>query len=365
MDIDKSTMDKVLEKEEITIELPDGRLIAGSWKDCCKEFLSRSKKYIESKNHSVKEVVLTGGASKMNFVREYADEVFRESGCEINCSTVPSFSVSQGLVWVGMVDEFEEDCIAIVKKAVIDAGAGDICKLKDAIKNSMGEEIYKTVLTAVRDWANANTDESLYDLQKRMDKKISSEIFQIKRNVGKCVEEWTSGITNEIRTSLERELQKKIGSTLAQKMKMSDNMWKSLDQSVGNIHIDTYNIVDGIDANSFLNSILMWVIVIAYTVGAAIIIPIPVISSLAGFVAGCIVSEAFNDDDRYKARKQNIRNRAKKAMEQEEKKREIFDECKKQIDKAVDSVVTSDSIKDDIESMTRTAYEIMTLKFEV
>lgn len=361
LDIDDDTMARALSDEELTMDV-NGKLVTGSWKRCCKEFFRESKLLIE-KQHSVKEIVLTGGASKMKFVAEYAREIFPKPMYEVTCAKNPSFSVSQGLVWVGLVDEMQEECIAAAKSAVVDSGVAKVSKLKDNLKSGMGEKIYQSVLRSMEGWANAAEDESLNDLQERMNKKISSEEDKIKCDNKECVNKWTSGIVQEIRIQLEEELKKRLGTTLAQKMIMPQNIWASLNQSLENISIDTDKIVNGIDVNSILNNVMMWAIILAYGgLGTAIL---PVFGTFVGIVIGALFASTLNDEDKYKARTQKVRKKAKDAMAKGNKKEDILRLSNEQIDLAVDSKVTNTSVESDIEEMTRNAYEIMTLKFDV
>ena len=363
LDIDDDTMARALGDEELTMDV-NGKLVTGSWKRCCKEFFRESKLLIE-KQHSVKEIVLTGGASKMKFVAEYAREIFPKPMYEVTCAKNPSFSVSQGLVWVGLVDEMQEECIAAAKSAVVDSGVAMVEDLKDGLKSSMGEKIYQSIYSSMDEWAQAATDESLHDLQKRMDRNISKIEGDIKRDNKLCVENWTSGIVNEIRIQLEEALKKKLGTTLAQKMVMPQRMWDTLNQSLDKVSIDTDKIIEGIDVNSLMTNIIMWVLILAYAGIGTILIPIPVISTLLGAAVGALFASCFNDTNKDLARDEKIRKKAKNAVEKNDQKVKIISQVGAEINNAVDSQVTDASVEHDIGAITRNAYEIMTLKFEI
>jgi len=364
LDIDNNTMREALEKEEISLEV-NGKLITGSWKSCCKEFFRTSKKLIENANHSVKEIVLTGGASKMDFVLQYAQEIFPKSFYTVTCAKNPSFSVSQGLVWVGLVDELEQECISIVKKSVIDSGAGSVLKLKNSLKENMGEKIYQAVLDSVGDWANASKDESLNDLQNRMNHKVSYQMPVIQSINKTCITEWSDNIIRSIRKQLEKEIQKNLGTALAQKIKMPESKWKTLNQSLDDVGIDTEKIISGIDVNGILNNVIMLAIIVSYIAIGTVLIPIPIIGSGIGALIGGALASCLNDEDRYKARKQRVRKSAKKAMLKNDEKVKILEMCHAQINDTIDAQITDASVADDIKVMVKKAYETMTLKFEI
>lgn len=361
LDLDDATMERALESP-ITLEV-EGESIRGGWKACCMEFFRRSKKYIEERSQPVKEIVLTGGASRMDFVQSCAREVFAEDSYTVTCAKNPCFSVAQGLVWVGLVDEMEEEVVAAVRQNVTNSEAGNLSTLKNMIKSNIGEKIYEAVFQAVTDWADSSRDESLKDLEERMAREVDGILPQMKSVNQICIGNWSNGIIAEIRSQLEQELQKSFGPALGQKMKMPGSKWKSVSRSLDDVTIDIDKIISGIDVNSILNQAVKWTVIIVYTLlGTAIL---PGIATVIGFCLGVYTAWRINDDDREKPRKSQVRCNVKKAMEKADRKREITQMCHGQVENSIELQMTADSVEKDIEAIARRAYEIMTLKFEI
>ncbi|MBO5474795.1 MAG: hypothetical protein J6A08_13580 [Lachnospiraceae bacterium] len=356
LDIDNSTMREAL-KEEVAIDI-NRRLIAGSWKEYCKQFFLESKAKIENANHSSREIVLTGGASKMSFVAAYAREVFPEPAYTITCSRTPCFSVSQGLVWVGLVDELERECIDAVEKAVIDSGACSADKLKGMLRENMGESMYQIVMEACTEWANATEDESLKRLEERMQEKVSRKMADIKAGNKVCVSKWSKEILQAVRRQLESEIQKKLGASMAQKIKMPEGKWDALDSSLNNVSIDTASIIAAIDVNSILDNVIMVAVALAYAILGNILFP--GVGGVIGFLVGVVMARLFHDTDKEKKREAKVRNNTRDKMK--DKKDVIYEMCGEELDKILDSVLSDSNVEHNIRAIVKDAYEIMTLK---
>lgn len=95
-------LDQITGKSEVGYNTLDGR-VSGTWEELCRKFMKKVHNEINSRLQgiNIKNVVLTGGASKMYFVREICEEIF---GVEVISDSEPSLSVSKGLVYAGLAD---------------------------------------------------------------------------------------------------------------------------------------------------------------------------------------------------------------------------------------------------------------------
>lgn len=347
LDIDDELMDRALGDEAVNVEL-NGALLAGSWKYCCKEFFRKSKALIEE-NYSVKEIVLTGGASKMDFIAQYAREIFPEPKYVVTCSPNPCFSVSQGLIWAGLVDEMENECVAAVKKAVRSSNVFGVDVLKKRINCNMGEKTGKVVLDVIdasvksdcmesdcqKAYIKALDPENNKVLQEQIEREFSGIESEIRSVNRASISAWSSSIIQEIRIQLEKELQRRLGTILAQKMSMPQAMWDSLKLSLEN-YIGAARIVNGIILSRMEFS---WQHMIKeFKMKEALAL---MFYSIMDVNLGTIQEE-------------------KRIL-----KERILTEQGFWISRAVDSAVTDASLESYIEAITKNAYEIMTLKFEV
>lgn len=347
LDIDDELMDRALGEEEVNVEL-NGALLAGSWKYCCKEFFRKSKTLIEE-NYSVKEIVLTGGASKMDFIAQYAREIFPEPKYVVTCSPNPCFSVSQGLIWAGLVDEMENECVAAVKKAVRSSNVFGVDVLKKRINCNMGEKTGKVVLDVIdasvksdcmesdcqKAYIKALNPENNKVLQEQIEREFSGIESEIRSVNRASISAWSSSIIQEIRIQLEKELQRRLGTILAQKMSMPQAMWDSLKLSLENY----------IGADRIVNGIILSKMEFSWQ------------HMIKEFKMKEALALMF-----YRIMDVNL------GTIQEEKrilKERILTRQGGWISMAVDSAITDASLESYIESVTKNAYEIMTLKFEV
>lgn len=362
LELNENSIQKALE-EGIVLQA-DHEIISGNWKACCKEFFQKSKQYVEENRRAVKEIVLTGGASKMDFVVDYAHEVFPEEHYTVTCAKNPSFSVSYGLVWVGLVDEFEKECISIVKKNLMSKEAGKVESLKNSIKENIMEMVRQAMLSAIEKWAESIKDESLDELQSRIDQELHSRISDIQLFNKKSVSKWSKNLIKEIYTRLEVEVQNKIGEALAQKVKMKDNEWKMMFQKFEEMDIGIEKIISCANVDYIFDWRNMFNLVTKY-----IIIDMmnsSLIQQLFLLFAGYMFANSFlGKDSRYVKRNKIVRKAIKKLMEKESVWREIRCRCDIEIECIIDKQIQRDAIAADIESIAAKVYEIMTLKFAV
>lgn len=362
LELDENSIQKALE-EDIVLQV-NHEIISGNWKSCCKEFFQKSKQYVEENRGAVKEIVLTGGASKMGFVVDYAREVFPEEHYTVTCAKNPSFSVSHGLVWVGLVDEFEKECISIVKKNLMSKEAGKVESLKNSIKGNTMEMVRQAMLSAIEKWAESAKDESLDELQSRINQELNNRISDIKLSNKNSVSNWSNDLIKEIYTRLEREVQNKIGEALAQKVKMKDNEWKMIFQKLERMDIGIEKIISYVNVDYIFNWEKMFNLVTDY-----IIIDMmnsSLVQKLFLLFAGYVFANSFlGKDSRLVKRSKIVRNAIKKLMEKESAWREILYRCNMEIECIIDKQIPSDAIEADIESIATKTYEIMTLKFAV
>lgn len=354
IDVDDDTMEEALQADLGLVV--DGRAIVGGWKECCKKFFEEGKRQIEKSKHQVKEIVLTGGASKMKFVEEYAKEVFPKDKYNVTCSANPSFSVSNGLVWVGLVDEQEEEIVMTVAKAIESDKDCKLRTLKDAIRPA-GDQLLQAIYRGADEWADFYADLSLNHLKSFIENNISNCQSDIETIMKKSIGNWTKNMTGNIRGHLENQVKINFGDALAQTIMMPESKWDSLLNSAAPISLDTYAIVKNLDVNSLMRKTLQWVLIIVYAlIGTAIL---PFIGSLIGAGIGAILAADIDDDDLEKLRSSNTRKKAQKSIKED---KDLMIKCYESIYQCIDDCMTEDSLKKDIQEITRMAYRVMTLK---
>lgn len=103
-------------------------------------------------------VLLTGGASQMDFVLKYCKEVFPNAKVEMGAE--PQFSIARGLAWAGRqddkVEKFRKDIEYVFESGELQKviQTDSLKKLIDGIVNFLVPELERVILSAFRDWRN-------------------------------------------------------------------------------------------------------------------------------------------------------------------------------------------------------------------
>lgn len=138
ININDSFMEEIINCKSISIDCGNNETKTGAWSELCKEFFEEAKNIIINKeNLPVGTIVLTGGASQMDFIAEKCEEVF---------GIKPSFeksnvehAVSYGLAWVSASEEKYPELFEEAKKDILNE---EECKTSDVI-DSFKEGTFK------------------------------------------------------------------------------------------------------------------------------------------------------------------------------------------------------------------------------
>lgn len=96
-------LEKVTGEAEVCYNTVDDS-VKGSWQKLLRCFMQSAYDKVRKAlpGIGIKNIMLTGGASKMYFIKQMAEKVFE--GVSVILDTVPSVSVSKGLVYAGLAD---------------------------------------------------------------------------------------------------------------------------------------------------------------------------------------------------------------------------------------------------------------------
>jgi molecular chaperone DnaK (HSP70) len=165
-----------------------------SWQDNFRYFLMETKQKLENKGIKVNTIVLTGSASKMDFIPEIVHKIF--SNCKCTKDTEPGLCIAMGLARWGKksinsihfteeVEHFLQNDLPKIVSGKIDSLRS---KLTENLINGLSNKVIKPVLF---DWRNRN---GIYTLNGLESKIVSKSEAWLKGREGK--EAVTTAIQN-------------------------------------------------------------------------------------------------------------------------------------------------------------------------
>lgn len=346
---------------EIVCDSTDSRV--GTWQSLCRDFFLAAKELLDDQQLPYSDVVLTGGASKMGFVREYCREVFGDT-VEIHVEKNPSFSVANGLGWVSAIDARVPEIVKQSKNTLQSNSNISVDWLKTNIAGRLQELIVSTVKTQASLWASASGEHSVKELIDGITIEINREENQQKI---RCVMEeeiskWKIAFQEAVKATVNQNTAALMTTKIADGVTLTRDVWEHLqaaDLSVGAINVD--QILSGIDLNSMFNSIMKnavaWTcVLVGMEVGGLIG---AVVGGVAGFLAGAFMDDSSVTkprDQKYRARH---RDKIGTAMGKSDTVKKIEDAVGEQLKEIANQYPQV------MESTLQTAYEVVTLnRFE-
>ncbi len=256
-------MDKVCKDTPISFKdknAPDGVREARSWYHACRDFFQKACQDIyklvdDGKIPPVKIVILTGGASRMDFVSELADEVFgqaREKGVHNDKSFLlyhskePSYTVSKGLAWISYNAAKTEKILMNVKNKLEDI-IEDNCYVGicDSISEIITPVLYDLVNKEIGLWSKRTHNESINGfLTHYVEPQCTTMIAQseIQTRILEAIITWfnNGGVDKSgILKALSKEFSSMFGVDLSDidAIKLPDDMANELASSVGKLSL--------------------------------------------------------------------------------------------------------------------------------
>lgn len=317
-----SFMDHATKECTIQVMCDSKTILSGTWQGLCKAFFEDAKKRVESMTYTVKDaagtgqqkkctldtIVLTGGASKMDFVYDLCREVFPE--ITVYKEKNPSYTVSNGLGWVEISDSNVEYCIEEAEKEV---GNKAECGIS-ALKSSLGDAIFDKICTVAegctREWADDASDNlSIRTLEKSILKELEAEAVRSELGVlcDRKITEWKDSVSVAMEEAINTQVARLYSETVARGLVIPVDIWKDLQAgSIRNDQLNVSSILGGIDLSSVGRQIAQWtIIVIATAVG----VMAGGIGAIIGFAVGMIAAAFVSDEDLDKPRKRKDRQR--------------------------------------------------------
>ena len=371
VDLDESLMDRIVKNSVVSFRDDDNRVKSGCWYDLCRDFYTFARSEITSQSVKgetcpIGSIVITGGASKMPFIRELCEEVYPD--CEIHLEENPAFSVSNGLCWAFLGEENLQDCI---KKALEDIKESGICgvdSLVSEISNLLYDPLMDIISRNADVWAASGVNLPMENLINDIIHEVSTEQVQKQFSdvIRKANYNWEDTCAQEVRTAVLKQAKRLYSDNLP----LSSTAVKGVDNI--NIQMSFDGMVDDV-CNGLIGTIKTVILtIIIALIGAIVLFLFPPVSTVIGG-ALILLSRGIAEDVRIPdALKQqnlagfirnrvanNIRARSNNSDKREETVAKLKESVKEQIYKGGFS---DEEFEQQLETTVKNSIEVMLLK---
>lgn len=370
--INDEFMKKVTGEKTIQVLCDSRTLKSGTWMSLCEAFFEEAKKKIQDSSYAVIDkngnvdhkkceidtIVLTGGASKMDFIYELCRKVF--SNVKIRVEDNPAHTVSNGLGWVAVSDENLDFCRTKAREYIDSIPECSISALCSSIENNIFNMIRAAAEKCTKDWADAPGDTlTLRDLGNSIQETVESPQTEAKISslCADTIAEWKDKLSAAMADAVNTQVSELYSESVARGFVIPSDIWKSLQASSINLNgIDVSGVLEGIDVSSIGRQIAQWTTVAAATgIGATIGGPL---GAGTGFIIGLLYAALLEDSNMDKARPRKKRQNTVKTVKSKigEQKNKILDSIRK------DMSNLEDGYSEQINDILTMAFEIVSLK---
>lgn len=194
----------------------DGRM--GSWAEHCRRFVREVLQEMKTAGCNCQAIILTGGASKMEFIRNICREevqaIYPGAGIKVERADEPSLSVSRGLAYAALNDQNAEEIKNELVKKLQPGIEKELEEFVSSAASKLADTYYSTAIPVIEAWADdSKTPEpqrnSKY-LRTQLSNKFKSTIKDqdVKKILEKSFDETIGKCRERIQEDVNKYLQK-------------------------------------------------------------------------------------------------------------------------------------------------------------
>lgn len=329
--INAEFMQEVTGKELQSVLCDSTTTLTGSWQALCRAFFVEAKNRIERETYTVRNedgtekrcpctvsnIVLTGGASQMDFIETICKEVF--PGVDVIKEKNPSHTVSNGLGWVSIADDNLQACVDAARDGIEKAPECGFDRLQSKIEDAVFSYVSKIALAEADAWANAPGDDKTFrDLQNSITHKMEEEQTQqeLQNICADIIKAWKEKLSTAMEGAVNGQVRRIYSEQVASGLIIPSDIWKGLqDRGLNLDQINVADVLEKIDVTPALAKIGQGIIVVIFAaMGYAVN---PLVGAIVGGLIGALVGEPLNDTNMDKPRKSNKRKRLLKPVKKE------------------------------------------------
>lgn len=199
-------MHRVTDVDKVRYSTEDEPFVEGTWNELHIAFITDTASRCGINPVTYKGTILmTGGASRMRFVRDNAAKIFPNA--TIVCDTEPSFCVSRGLVWGSRSDLNAMKLTEKVREEVRTAIQNDTEHFRRMLGEEIAPVIYSYILPQVEDWVKTGADITPRQMQKKMSDGLINPVTPSQK-------EWNRKIHEALQTGIRKYFTNNSNSSL-------------------------------------------------------------------------------------------------------------------------------------------------------
>lgn len=338
INLTEETMNEILDTpfdQDDEIRWQDRRY-RGSWKNLLKQFFETARELTVGADCPVKTIVITGGASRMDFVRTICAEVFvpQVKFDNIMLGSDPEFTVSDGLGWVSLSEANRPTYIENAKKKVKDNASVSVFQLRDKIINRLCNYLKNKIDPIAEQWAEAEDKKSVRNLMNRIEIALNQPGTKaaIESLIAEETRDWRKGYAEVVQKAVAEQLNKEYPEGIAKGLIPPKEIWNQInnEEIAQKISFSPERIVNSIDTQRFLKG-LVGVLprIVAFIVSGIPIIkilskPIEKIAEFLEWIAGKLARAKDLDKPRSKPVRRSVRNQLNEIFDNDDAKEKIL-----------------------------------------
>ena len=145
-ELDDEMMERVIQNTTFEVSENDVNLGKYSWPQHCERFFTAMKQLLDARSLPYENIILTGGASRMTFIRELCEKVF---GKKVFVEANPSHSVSKGLCYLGNAEQKMDEIYSNSNARVVRESEAAMETMMAGVSKKMSAEMFEIVRNAL------------------------------------------------------------------------------------------------------------------------------------------------------------------------------------------------------------------------
>ena len=321
------------------LEEPLDELDGKGWRQAFRDEVSALKERADREGFTVDVIVLTGGASRMNFVRPICEQVF--PGCRCWRDSEPEFTIARGLARLGQNNLLKLDFMKDVRgfianelPSIIESHVHQLIEsLVETLTDGLMTEVIEPTLHGWREGAIKTLD----DLESGMEGKVTRwmKSRKTRNRTAREVARWISPITKKV----EEETRKICEGHNAKSESLTLKIGKLSTDAAGfqRIAVDDPTILDEIISNVAIAILTTILFALEFTVAS-----FGPIGWTFGLITGILAAYYGKEKTVSYFKKQNIPVPVRKLLLREKKIRQVTQEKKPELKKSFQDMLNQD-----------------------
>lgn len=364
--VDDESIDEVLHNYPLVFFKDDKQNTSSdSWYCLCKRFFEYAKDKITSMTVDgepcpITSIALTGGASKMPFVKELCKQVFPKA--TIYLEDIPSYSVSNGLCWSQIIDNKAVSVLNDILEKVKEVPECKVDSLLRMMADGLVDPLLEIIGDKAKEWSESEADSSIEELIKAVSDYIEKPNVknQLKKVISEQEAAWKKQCSNTIYAAV-KEKSKKLFSK-----NVPDYIANYSDDAFTQIHLNFEEVINSICSdlvkyiqNTIISIVIFIIGLVIWYTGYGIIIGGPLMyyaEDIADKIP--LVRREISKPRRQRFRKKvadNINSNKKDAMSEK-----IYKSIKADFENS--KVVDDEKIQANMKQIVENAVDVISLK---